>query len=107
MNVEVIIEVSISPKKNIFDALRRAASSLTNNQKSITVQTTQKGDRIFLITFFRMKATAQYKVVDNIVREFEFQTCEIEGYQDMTISFPKSISKSDRKGSIQTGSIRE
>ena len=105
MNVEVIIEVSIPPEEKDFDNLRRAASKLTNNQKSITVRTTQVGDslspsgavmptetlpkRISLITNFTMKTTAQYKVVDDIWSEFKFWTFDLEGYQDMSISFSK------------------
>ena len=60
MNVEVIIEVSIPPEKKNFDSLKRAASRLTNNQKSIAVRATQGGDRVSLITNFTMKTTAQY-----------------------------------------------
>lgn len=89
MNVEVIIEVSIPPEKKNFDSLKRAASRLTNNQKSIAVRATQGGDRVSLITNFTMKTTAQYKVVDDISSEFKFQTFDLEGYQDIIISFPK------------------
>jgi len=38
-----------------------------------------------------MRTTAQYKVVDDIASEFKFQTFDLEGYQDMTISFPKAV----------------
>lgn len=106
MNVEVIIEVDIPPEKKDFDSLRNAASKLTNNPKSITVQTTtQAGDslssfgaatptetlreRIALITNFTMKTTAQYKVIDDIWSEFNFWTFDLKGYQDMSVSFPK------------------
>jgi hypothetical protein len=99
MNVEVIIEVFIPPEKEDLDSLKRAASRLTNNQKSITVRTAgdslspsgwlRQQRRISLITDFTMRTTAQYKVVDDISREFEFQTFALKGYQDMTISFPK------------------
>ncbi len=74
MNVEVIIEVDIPPEEKDFDSLRMAASKLTNNPKSITVQTTQTGNRISLITNFTIKTTAQYKVVDDIWSEFKFWT---------------------------------
>ena len=89
MNVEVIIVVSTPPVEKDFDSLRAAASKLTNNQKSITVRTTEEGERFSLITNFPMKTTAQYKVVDNITSEFKFWTSELEGYQDMVISFSK------------------
>jgi hypothetical protein len=89
MNVEVMIEVSIPPKENDLDNLRRAASALTNTPGSITVRTAQAGDRISLITNFTMRTTAQYKVVDDIYREFKFWTLNLESYENMTISFPK------------------
>jgi hypothetical protein len=38
MNVEVIIEVSIPPIEKNIDSLKSAASRLTNNAKSITVE---------------------------------------------------------------------
>lgn len=97
MNVEVIIEVSVPPEENDLDNLRRAASALTNNPGSITVRAVQADDslsetlreRISLITNFTMKTTAQYKVVNDIDREFKFWTLNLEGYEDVTISFPK------------------
>ncbi len=89
MNVEVIIKVDIPPKEKDFASLRTAASKLTNNPKSIAVRTTQSGDCISLITNFTMKTTAQYKVVDDIWSEFKFWTFDLEGYQDVRISFPK------------------
>ncbi|MBW4540719.1 MAG: hypothetical protein KME43_16445 [Myxacorys chilensis ATA2-1-KO14] len=97
MNVKVIIEVSIPPEEKDFDSLRMAAFRLTNNPRSITVQTTQAGDslaeplrdRISLITNFTVRTTAQYKVVDNIADEFEYQNFDLKGYQDMSISFSK------------------
>lgn len=88
MNVEGIIEVDIPPKEKDFNSLRMVASKLTNNPKSITVQTTQTGNCISLITNFTMKTTAQYKVVDDIWSAFKFWTFDLEGYQDMSISFP-------------------
>lgn len=46
MNAEVIIEVSIPPEEKDFESLRSAASRLTKDQKSITVRTTEEGDRV-------------------------------------------------------------
>ncbi|MBE9181903.1 hypothetical protein IQ268_25370 [Oculatella sp. LEGE 06141] len=89
MNVEVVIEVDIPPEEKDFDSLRNAASKLTNNPKSITVQTAQTGERISLITNFTMKTAAQYKVIDDIWSEFKFWTFDLEVYQDMSVSFPK------------------
>ena len=88
MNIEVIIEVDTPPEKKDLDSLRNAASRLTNNPKSITVQMIQTGDRISLITNFTMKTKAQYKVIDDIWSEFKFWTFDLEGYQDMSVSFP-------------------
>jgi nicotinic acid mononucleotide adenylyltransferase len=101
VNVEVIIEVSIPPEEKNLDSLRMAASRLTNNQKSIKVQTIEKGSSYskasdqytLLITAFTMRTTAQYKVVDDIAREFKFWTFDLEGYQDMSISFPKQAGR--------------
>lgn len=70
------------------------------------MQATQVDDRFFLITKFTTRTTAQYKVVDDIAREFKvqisnsqfeadlhnencwFQIFDLEGYQDMSILFP-------------------
>lgn len=89
MNVEVTIVVSTPPIEKDIDSLRTGASQLTNNQKSITVRTIKEGDRFSLITNFTMRTTAQYKVVDDIASEFQFWTFDLEGYQDMIISFLK------------------
>jgi hypothetical protein len=89
MNVEVIIEVSIPPSEKNLDNLKSAAVRLTNNIKSITVAVNKKGDRFSLITTFTMKTTAQYKVVDDIDSEFKLWTFNLQGYQDMMISFPR------------------
>lgn len=97
MSVEVIIEVDIPPEEKDFDNLRMTASKPMNNPTSITVQTTQTGDslsetlpeRTFLITRFTMKTPAQYKVIDDIWSEFSCWTFDLEGYQDMSVSFPE------------------
>jgi hypothetical protein len=86
MNVEVKIVVSTPPTEQNLDGLKSAASRLTNNVRSITVKV--NGDRLCLITSFTMKTTAQYKVVDDIDSEFKFWTFDLQGYQDMIISFP-------------------
>jgi hypothetical protein len=88
MNVEVTIVVSTPPIKKNLDGLKSAASRLTNNKKSITVRVNEQGDRFSLTTNFTMKTAAQYKVVDDIASEFEFWTFDLQGYQDMSISFP-------------------
>jgi hypothetical protein len=88
MNVEVTIEVSIPPIEKNLDSLKSAASRLTNNVKTITVEVIKKGDQFSLITTFTMKTAAQYKVVDDIDSEFKFWTFNLQGYEDMMISFP-------------------
>lgn len=98
MNVEVIIEVSIPPIEKNLDSLKSAASRLTNNAKSITVEVNEKGDRFSLVTAFTMKTAAQYKAVDDIDSEFKFWTFNLQGYQDMMISFS---SKRQSKSSPQ------
>ena len=89
MNVRVTILVSAPPSPQNVDSLKTAALDLTNDKNSIKVQTNQKGDHHALITDFKMRTTAQYKVVDLISKTFNFQMWDFEGYQDMTIQFPK------------------
>ena len=96
MNVRVTIEVSTSPTASNLDNLRSAASELTNNLKSIVVSTDEDSKGFSLVTNFTMKTTAEYKVVDRISKEFNFWTFDLEGYQEMIISFPTYIGiKSD------------
>ena len=91
MNVRVTIQVSTPPTASNLDKLRSAASELTNNLKSIVVSTDENGKYFSLITSFTMKTTAEYKVVDRISKEFKFWTFDLEGYQEMIISFPTHI----------------
>lgn len=72
MNVRVTIEVSNPPTASNLDKLRSAASELTNNLKSIVVSTEEDSKYFSLITNFTMKTTAEYKVVDQISKEFNF-----------------------------------
>jgi murein L,D-transpeptidase YafK len=95
MNVEVTIVVSTSPIEKNLDNLKSAASKLTNNIKSITVQVYEKGDRFFLVTSFTMRKAAQDKAVDDIDSEFEFWTFNLQGYQDSAISFPSKRQSSN------------
>jgi hypothetical protein len=91
MNVRVKIEVSTPPTASNLDNLRSAASELTNNIKSIVVITDEDSRGFSLTTIFTMKTTAQYKVIDRISKEFKFWTFDLEGYQEMIISFPTHI----------------
>jgi murein L,D-transpeptidase YafK len=98
MNVEVTIEVSTPPIEKNLDNLKTAASKLTNNINSITVQVYEKGDRFFLVTSFTMRKAAQDKAVGDIDSEFEFWTFNLQGYQDSTISFPSKHRSSNKFG---------
>lgn len=95
MNVEVTILVSVPPQKSDLQSLRSAASELSNQQTRITVNVMETEGRFedegrfALVTRFVMKTAAQYKVVDKISDKFEFWTWNLEGYQDMIISFPR------------------
>lgn len=89
MNVKVIVVASVSPTEKDLDDLRFAASALTGKQDSIAVEIKEKDGQFLLIASFKMKTTAQYKVVDLISKEFEFSLVSLKGYQDMCISFPR------------------
>ena len=91
MNVRVTIEVSTPPTASNLDKLRSAASELTNNLKSVNVTTDEDSKGFSLITVFTIKSIAEYKVVDRISKEFNFWTFDLEGYQEMIISFPTQI----------------
>ncbi|MFN6499882.1 MAG: hypothetical protein RMX65_023225 [Nostoc sp. DedQUE01] len=89
MKVQFKILVSTPPNEDNLDSLKSAASRLTNNRDSIKVQVKQEGKYYALITDFTMKNAAQYKVVDEIDKEFKFWIWNFEDYEDSVISFPK------------------
>lgn len=89
MNVKVIIKASVSPTEKDLNNLKFAASALTSNQDSTAVEIQEENGQFLLITSFKMKTTAQYKVIDHISKEFEFSLVNLKGYQDMCISFPR------------------
>jgi hypothetical protein len=93
MNVQVTINVSTSPTASNLENLRSAASELTNNLKSMVVSKDENSKGFSLITSFTMKTAAQYQVVDRISKEFEFWTFDLDGYQEMIISFPTHIDR--------------
>ena len=93
MNVQVTINVSTSPTASNLENLRSAASELTNNLKSMVVSKDENSKGFSLITSFTMKTAAQYQVVDQISKEFEFWTFDLDGYQEMIISFPTHIDR--------------
>jgi hypothetical protein len=96
MNVEVTILVSSQPTDQNLESLKAAAAELTNDRRSITV-TVQEDDRYELITHFTMRRSAQYKVVSDIAHRFKFHTWDLEGYQDMSISFPMTTDEKERQ----------
>ncbi|BDA74071.1 unknown protein [Calothrix sp. PCC 7716] len=89
MNVRFKILVSKPPSEDNLDSVKSAAKSLTNNKKSIKIQVAQEGEHYALITDFTMKDAAQYKVVDEIDKEFKFWIWNFGDYEDSIISFPK------------------
>lgn len=89
MNVKVIVEASVPPTEKDLDDLRLAASALTSKQSSIAVEMQEENSQFLLIASFKMKTTAQYKVVDRISKEFEFSLVSLKGYQDTCILFPR------------------
>lgn len=91
MNVRVEIKLNTSPQEKHRQEMRRAASDMTNNLNSIKIYTQPP---VTLIAEFTMKTTAQYKVVDEIGREF---VCFMENYSDLTISFPDSSEKKQKR----------
>jgi hypothetical protein len=89
MNVKVLVVASVLPTEKDLDDLRFAASQLTNKQDSIAVEMKEEDGQFLLIASFKMKTTAQYKVVDLISKEFQFSLVSLQGYQDIHISFPR------------------
>ncbi|PZV09110.1 MAG: hypothetical protein DCF32_03190 [Leptolyngbya sp.] len=89
MNVQVTVAASVPPTEKDLDDLSFAASQLTSKQDSIAVEMREEDGQFLLIATFKMKTTAQYKVVDLISKEFEFSLVNLKGYQDMCISFPR------------------
>ncbi|MGF1601639.1 MAG: hypothetical protein ACFCU8_06405 [Thermosynechococcaceae cyanobacterium] len=93
MIVEVTIWVLTPPTEHVFDNLRAAAAELTNQRSSIQARWVDEGNRVALITRFSMKTAAQYKVVDQIDREFKYWTFDLEDYQDIQIVFLKPTAR--------------
>jgi hypothetical protein len=87
MNVRYTILLSSPPVTEHLDSVKTAASRLTNNQESVKVQVKIEGKYFALITDFTMKNAAQYKVVDEIDKEFKFWIWHFGDYEDSTISF--------------------
>lgn len=90
MNVSVTFIFSQPVSQSDLDSFKSAAQELTSNRRSIQVSIQDAEENYVVVTNFIMGTTAQYKVVDNISREFEFWTDNIKGYQDMSIQFPEN-----------------
>jgi hypothetical protein len=98
MNVEVTILVSSQPTDQNLESLKTAAAELTDNRRSITVTVQEcESSEYELVAHFTMRRSAQYKVVDDIAHRFEFYTWDLEGYQDMSISFPMTADERGQK----------
>ncbi|MBE9109697.1 hypothetical protein IQ273_09755 [Nodosilinea sp. LEGE 07298] len=89
MNVEVTVVTSVPPTAKDLDDLRLAASALASKQDSIAVDVREEKCQFLLTASFKMKTTAQYKVVDLISAEFEYYLVSLKDYQETIISFPR------------------
>lgn len=89
MQVKVIIIVTSPPRESDLENLRSAAAQLTNRRDGVTVNAIAEDGRYSLVTVFAMKTAAQYKVVDHISKTFKFWTWDLDGYQEMIITFPR------------------
>ncbi|MBE8970448.1 hypothetical protein IQ277_30825 [Nostocales cyanobacterium LEGE 12452] len=87
MNVRYTILLSSPPATEHLDSVKTAALRLTNNQGSVKIQVKRGGTYFTLITDFTMKNAAQYKVVDEIDKEFKFWIWHFRNYEDSTVSF--------------------
>lgn len=89
MKVKVTISLSCAPSEQYVKSLERAALNLANAKSSVQVEASQNDKHHVLTVMFTMKTAAQYKVVGGIYREFKSEAWNFEGYQDMSIQFPK------------------
>lgn len=89
MNVSVTLIFSQPVSQSDLDSFEIAAQILTSNKRSVQVSIQDTEENYAVVTNFTMRTTAQYKVVENMSREFEFWTDNIEGYQDIVIQFAK------------------
>ena len=74
-----------SPTSANHQEMCLAASVFTNAKESIVVSV-DKNHPNTLVTEFSMKSVAQYKVVDEIAREFKRHET---AYEDLRVSFSK------------------
>lgn len=88
VRVSFLFSEALLPKD--LENFKQAAQEFTNDLNSIQVNTQEKAEGFTVLTDFTMKTAAQYKVVDDIAKEFKFWTVNIEGYQSMSIQFPSN-----------------
>jgi hypothetical protein len=86
MNVEVVVSTSVPPTEKDLDNFRSAASELTTQPDSITVELAGEDAQFFVTTTFEMERMAQSKAVGPIYQEFKFSTADLNGYQYILIS---------------------
>jgi hypothetical protein len=84
-SVELIYQAVPSDRE--LEIIRMAGHTLTSNQKSVSVQVLEKGDRYAVVLEFRMPTQAQYKVVDRVADMVRRGL--MEPYEDMGIRFGK------------------
>jgi hypothetical protein len=89
MNVQVTILVSSPPSDGNINSLRSAALELTNDWESITVKIDRKGIYYNVSIDFTMQTATEYKVIDEVEKEFKLRAYDLTSYRDMVISFSK------------------
>lgn len=73
--VSFLFSEALLPKG--LESFKQAAQELTNDLNSIQVNTQEKAEGFTVLTDFTMKTAAQYKVVDDIAKEFKFWTAAL------------------------------
>jgi hypothetical protein len=85
MKVSVELIYKAMPSDRELETIREAGCTLTSDQKSVSVQVLEKGDRYAVVLEFVMPTQAQYKVVDRV--SDEVQRWLMEPYKDIAIGF--------------------
>lgn len=89
MDVQVQINLSVSPVEKHIDALRSAARHLTDDRDSVRV-TVQPDKPKAMVAGFTIPRSREMDVVDEIMRECAMF---MEDFQDQTVWFPKKLRK--------------
>jgi hypothetical protein len=85
MNVLVEIDLPERPTNEVAESMREAAGEFTGDSSNIRIAV-PKSRRNMIAARFKMKTTAQYKVVDNIADAFKDY---VPDYEDISITFSK------------------